>query len=151
MPEELAAALSDSELRAKLLELVGKDLLGPAGGASEEISERNVRDRYLVGVLAPQRQQGSESASTEPSKVAEDDDDEDVPQIPDELAEGGDDAGDDGKTDQDAPVAQAVLPSSIGFSFCVIGSTKAIEVEAEWGQYLREVSGSLTHPDTGQP
>ena len=28
-------------------------LLGPAGGPDEELTERNVRDRYLVGVLAP--------------------------------------------------------------------------------------------------
>jgi len=29
------------------------DLLGPAGGESEELTERTVRDRYIVGVLAP--------------------------------------------------------------------------------------------------
>jgi hypothetical protein len=151
VPEELTATISDSELRGKLLELVGNDLLGPAGGANEEISERNVRDRYLVGVLAPQRQAATDAGTTEPKRAADEDDDEDVPQILDELAEGGDDAGDDGKADQDAPVAQAVLPSSIGFSFCAVASTKAIAVEATWGQYLREISESLTHPDTGAP
>ena len=31
------------------------DLLGPAGGEDEELTERTVRDRYLVGVLAPSR------------------------------------------------------------------------------------------------
>ena len=35
--------------------MVVGDLLGPAGGESEELTERNVRDRYLVGVLAPDR------------------------------------------------------------------------------------------------
>ncbi len=112
MPEELTAALSDSELRGKLLELIGNDLLGPAGGAKEEISERNVRDRYLVGVLAPQKQHGADASSSEPAPAPADEEDEDVPQIPDELAEGGDDAGDDGKADQDVPVSQAALPSS---------------------------------------
>jgi hypothetical protein len=29
------------------------DLLGPAGGEDEELTERTVRDRYLVSVLAP--------------------------------------------------------------------------------------------------
>jgi len=33
--------------------MVVGDLLGPAGGENEELYERNVRDRYLVGVLAP--------------------------------------------------------------------------------------------------
>jgi hypothetical protein len=40
------------QLRAMLEEMVGSDLLGPAGGPEEEPTERNVRDRYLVGVLA---------------------------------------------------------------------------------------------------
>jgi len=35
-------------LRAKLEEMVANDLLGPAGGPNEELTERNVRDRYLV-------------------------------------------------------------------------------------------------------
>ena len=36
------------------------DLLGPAGGDAEELTERSVRDRYLVGVLAPSRGQEPE-------------------------------------------------------------------------------------------
>src|SRR5258708_3367874 len=47
---------SPVELRALLEEMVVGDLLGPAGGESEELTERNVRDRYLVGVLAPRPQ-----------------------------------------------------------------------------------------------
>lgn len=43
---------SQSQLRAELETMVLGDLLGPAGGESEELTERNVRDRYLVGVLA---------------------------------------------------------------------------------------------------
>lgn len=31
---------------------------GPAEGPDEELTERNVRDRYLVGILAPRRQPG---------------------------------------------------------------------------------------------
>src|SRR6266481_5861844 len=44
------------ELRALLEAMVVGDLLGPAGGPDEELTERNVRDRYLVGVLAPRPQ-----------------------------------------------------------------------------------------------
>ena len=33
------------------------DLLGPAGGPEEEVEEGSVRDRYLVGALAPSEQQ----------------------------------------------------------------------------------------------
>ena len=44
------------ELRAELEEMVCKDLLGPAGGPSEELDEANVRGRYVVGLLAPRGQ-----------------------------------------------------------------------------------------------
>ncbi len=46
---------SQHQLRAELETMVLGDLLGPAGGESEELTERTVRDRYLVGVLAPSR------------------------------------------------------------------------------------------------
>ena len=47
---------SPRELRAELEQIVVRDLLGPAGGPTEELDERSVRDRYLVGMLAPRGQ-----------------------------------------------------------------------------------------------
>jgi hypothetical protein len=59
------------------------DLLGPAGGEGEELTERTVRDRYLVGVLAPSRSSG---AAAKPA--VDEEEDEEIPLIPDELSEG---------------------------------------------------------------
>ena len=42
-----------------------RDLLGPAAGPDEELAERSVRERYLVGILAPSRK-GSDARSTVP-------------------------------------------------------------------------------------
>ena len=58
MTAVLADGLQDTQLRLKLFGMVVNDLLGPAGGPEEEITERNVHDRYLVGVLAPSRGSG---------------------------------------------------------------------------------------------
>ncbi len=124
---------SQHQLRAELEAKVLGDLLGPAGGDSEELVERTVRDRYLVGVLAPSR---SVNAATKPS-VDEEEDDE-ILVIPDELSEGGSDTADDGKADSDTPVIEAHLPSSFGLSFCVDGESKSIKVSAHWGHYKRE-------------
>lgn len=55
MPETLSTP-SPLQLRAELDKLVRQDLLGPAGGEREEIEERNVRGRYVVGMLAPKGQ-----------------------------------------------------------------------------------------------
>lgn len=129
-----ATTPSQHQIRAELEAMVLGDLLGPAGGESEELTERTVRDRYLVGVIAPSRSANAVARSA----VDEEDDDEEIPLIPDELSEGGSDTADDGKTDTDSPVTVAHLPSSFGMTFCVDGEAKSINVTGNWGQYKRE-------------
>jgi len=124
---------SQHQLRAELEAMVLGDLLGPASGEAEELTERTVRDRYLVGVLALSR---SANAAVKPA--VDEEEDEEIPLIPDELSEGGSDTADDGNTDADIPVVQAHLPSSFGMSFCVDGEAKSIKASAAWGQYKRE-------------
>ncbi len=48
---------SSMKIRDELEQIVLNDLLGPVGGPEEEIGEPSVRDRYLVGMLAPKRQE----------------------------------------------------------------------------------------------
>src|SRR6516225_307301 len=141
----LTAAPTPRQLRAMLEEMVVGDLLGPAGGPEEELTERNVRDRYLVGVLAPRSQ-----PQPTPAKV-EEDEDEETPALPDELSEGGADTVDDGTTDKDVPIVQAHLPSSFGLTFCVDKSAKALKVEVRWGQYKREKKEDQIDERTGRP
>ena len=123
---------SQHQLRAELEKMVLGDLLGPAGGEGEELTERTVRDRYLVGVMAPSRSAGAAAAAVD------EEEDEEIPLIPDELSEGGSDTADDGKTDADTPVTVAHLPSSFGMTFCVDVEAKSIQVTGSWGQYKRE-------------
>jgi hypothetical protein len=52
MPEQLSRP-SPMQFRAELEEMIRHDLLGPAGGPYEEVAERSVRGRYIVGLLAP--------------------------------------------------------------------------------------------------
>ncbi len=125
--------------------MVVGDLLGPAGGPDEELTERNVRDRYLVGVLAPRPQ-----PQPTPAKV-EEEDEEETPLLPDELSEGGADTVDDGATDKDVPIVQAHLPSSFGLTFRVDKSAKVLKVEVRWGQYKREKKEDQIDERTGRP
>jgi hypothetical protein len=131
---------SQHQLRAELEQSVLADLLGPSGGEDEEITERTVRDRYLVGVLAPSRGLNVERrSSTEKSSSSEiEEEDEETPSIPDELSDGGSDSADDGKTDADTPVTIAHLPSTLGMTFCVEGAASSFRVSGHWGQYKRE-------------
>ena len=116
MPNRLASAPSPKAIRDELMECVRKDLLGPACGPEEEVAEPRVRDRYLVGMLAPKKQ----------SVAAEEIDD---------LATGGDEDTQDGEPDPPGLKSNTMFPSSFGMTFCVDGSANALKVMARWGNY----------------
>jgi len=119
--------LSASALRDELERLVLQDLLGPAGGPEEEIDEGSVRDRYLVGALAPRDQQV-------------------LPEELDELAIPEEGSIEDGANDDAALQITSLYPSSIGMSFSVDGTATSLSVEASWGYYRREHSETLKTP-----
>ncbi len=120
---------SGLELRAKLEEMVRRDLLGPAGGPEEEIDETNVRSRYILGLLAPRGQSL-------------------LPDEQDDLPVDGAEDGQDGKTDTAVPQMASMLPSSIGLTFSVDGAGQsaaatALQITARWGYYRRTRSETL--------
>ncbi|NJO59285.1 MAG: helicase [Richelia sp. RM2_1_2] len=112
---------SPYEIRAKLEQAILADLLGPAGGENEEINESSVRDRYLVGLLAPQRQQVSLEQQ-------------------DELAVAGSGNTEEGTTESNTVSNETMFPSSLGMTFCVSNTATALQVNAGWGQYERTKS-----------
>ncbi|MDP9312271.1 MAG: hypothetical protein M3R24_15530 [Chloroflexota bacterium] len=128
----LLHAPSPSALRNELEHLVLADLLGPAGGEEEELTDRNVRDRYLVGMLAPRRQ----------GLVQEELDDLNVT---------GEDAPDDGPADLGTTQAASMFPSSFGFTCTVDSATQVLRIEAHWGRYTRVKSETLTTAQTDKP
>ncbi|MCI0391381.1 MAG: DISARM system helicase DrmA [Acidobacteria bacterium] len=116
---------SPMQIRAELEDLVLKDLLGPAGGLAEEVTEPSVRDRYLVGMLAPTQQDLS-------------------PEEFDELAEGGSGTLEDGTPEYTGPTAKTMFPSSFGMTFCIDTDVKEFQIIARWGHYARTHSETLT-------
>src|SRR5438445_8455679 len=118
---------SPTKIREELEQMVLNDLLGPVGGPEEEIDEQSVRDRYLVGMLAPKRQELS-------------------PEEFDELSEGGSGTVEEGSTDYSAPTTKTMFPSSFGMTFCVDLEAEALTITARWGSYTREPSETLTTP-----
>jgi hypothetical protein len=148
----------DVYVRELLQFAVMDDLLGPANGPNEQILDMSVRDRYLVGRLAPMdaREKGGEFGID----GSGDNDDE-----PEELvvkAQAGKndspinnvkpepDAGEE----IDAASNQSLIPSSMGFTFCVSGDEKSIELQASWGRYERfyehDQYKEHTDPETGE-
>ena len=119
------------------------DLLGPANGPVEEVVGMSVRDRYLVGKLAP-KDIGIVEGQPTGDEEREEPEDENLQEkgnpdhIPNKkkgsyrLAEKSEDEDDS----EQAPVL-SLVPSSIGFTFCLGGDVPEIEVEARWGRYER--------------
>jgi hypothetical protein len=146
----------------ELLQLaVMDDLLGPAGGPHERIVDMGVRDRYLVGKLAPREavQGGIEGLD---GPLANDDAEEPTvakaPGRHEPGAEFGTATGrvepeSDSADEIDAASNQSLVPSSLGMTFCVDGDVDQIEIEARWGRYERsdehEIFRTRKNKETG--
>lgn len=115
-----------SYIRTLLENAVKDDLLGPADGPDEEIVGMSVRDRYIIGRLAPKETHEEEfddyglaySSVSSAGASGRTDDDE---------SSGG----------RDVSTNQSLVPSSFGVTFCVNESVEKLLVDASWGRYIR--------------
>ena len=123
-----------SQIRAELEDLVLKDLLGPAGDPEEELGplEDRVRERYLVGMLAPKK-------STVRAESL------------DEIATAGTDSYDEGTTELTNAQSGSMLPSSLGMTFALAGDAEALRITVRWGAYSKIKSETETDKKTGEP
>lgn len=131
----------------ELLQLaVVDDLLGPAGGPHERIVDMSVRDRYLVGKLAPREDAAPGGIEGLEGPLAEDEVEEPADPIVPGQHEPGAEFGtatgrvepeSDSSDEIDATSNQSLVPSSFGMTFCVDGDAERIEVETRWGSYER--------------
>lgn len=110
-------ASDPASLRSELQDLTLAHLHGPEGGEDEELpGGTQVRDYYLVGMLAPQDAVTPKEASDSAA---------------DDSEEGEDDEPGAGPT---------LFPSSMGFTFAVDTGVDAVSVAASWGHYQRAKS-----------
>jgi hypothetical protein len=129
--------VSLASLRQEFDDMIRRDLLGPAGGEQEIITEQSVRNRYLLGMLAPLN-----ISETEDEPL-------------DELADDSEDNPEEGTAEPSTPAPKRnVTPSAMGFSFCLGSDEKEFHLQAGWGQYQREQDSDgksvwKRHPRTG--
>lgn len=121
MSTQSAQIVSGASLRQEFEDLIRRDLLGPAAGEEETITEQSVRNRYLLGMLAP-------------LNITETDE-----EPLDELADDTEDNPEEGTAEPSTPAPKRnATPSAMGLSFCCGVEETDIQVKARWGQYLRE-------------
>lgn len=150
--------INDEVYVRDLLQLaVVDDLLGPANGPHEQIVDMSVRDRYLVGRLAPMDTVDKLSGLG----VEGSGDDEVEPEL-EVKAKPDAKVGNDSNRIQDSESAdevdttnnQSIIPSSFGLTFCVSGEVKSLTVHPSWGRYERDYDHEeykeIRDPETGE-
>jgi hypothetical protein len=153
--DQVQLITNQSYLRELLQLAAVDDLLGPANGPFERILDMGVRDRYLVGKLAPRATEaGVEGLQGALAPEDADDEPDDMQVHTGHHESGAEFDGTDGHVDAEADAAdeidassnQSLAPSSFGMTFCVDGDAKQIEVEARWGRYVRVYEHEHTKP-----
>jgi hypothetical protein len=139
--------IGDQAYIRELLQLaVMDDLLGPANGPHEQILDMGVRDRYLVGKLAPREGDSGGIEGLDGPLATEAEEEPEALEVHHGRHEPGAefdsttgrvDAEADSADEIDASSNQSLIPSSFGMTFCVDGDIDRIDVEAKWGQYIR--------------
>jgi hypothetical protein len=174
IPAIKGESLPEQAYIRELLQLaVMDDLLGPASGPEEEIVGMSVRDRYLVGKLAPRTSAEEEGIEGLQGPSALDEEARGGPpadlmpfeevgsgrdkggrrRLPGEefaSAKGSTDPDDDESQAIDASKNQSVVPSSLGLTVCVDGDAQTLDLEARWGRYVRTTSEEQTD-ENGKP
>ncbi|MFA5679693.1 MAG: helicase, partial [Pseudomonas sp.] len=146
----------------ELLQLaVMDDLLGPAGGPHERIVDMGVRDRYLVGKLAPREAAQGGIEGLEGPLANEDAEEPTDPKAPGQHEPGAEFGTATGRVEPESDAAdeidaasnQSLVPSSLGMTFCVDGDAERIEIEVRWGRYERsdehEIFRTRKNKETG--
>lgn len=134
-------AKSGRDLRDEVEQLIRDDLIGPLGGAEEELLESSPVDRYLLGLLAPR----FKPERTPPKGSADKEDQDPIaadlqPEDPLANSSVSADSGWEGTTEDRPPAIDQSVPSAFGLTFCVTGDCDSLEVTAAWGAYSRVTS-----------
>lgn len=149
-------SLPEQNHMRRLLQLATKDdLLGPANGPYEEVVGMSVRDRYLVGKLAPKIPSEDELPPVAGESEIDDEEltgnDDHIPNSKKSSYNLAGDEEDEPEKELDASKNQSLVPSSLGFTFCLDGGEDEIELEVRWGRYQRGQSEDAVSEATGKP
>lgn len=132
---KLNSSTDAAEVRAKLVEALRLDLVGPWPGhvfASELLPETPTR-WYLTGYLVP------EAAPIQHKSDAE---------AKEEVDAGGEGGGTDDGGTPDKAAPPSMLPSSMGLSVLVPSGVQQLQTEVTWGDYhWEDPSKELTEPE----
>lgn len=108
-------------VRQEIIEMLKNDLLGP--GSAQEILNQNPRFEYVVGMLAPQTDEGDSNEQ----------------EVDEDASCEGDADYSAGAEDDNEPVSafRFKTPSSVGISFYLENTTRSFNLDVSWGDYTK--------------
>lgn len=115
-----------AKVRQEIINALRTDLMGPQ--SDDEVLDENPRSAYIVGMLASQAvDKGTATAGEQ--------------EVDADIAYGDSDDYTAGEDDDNEPIMTTSfkLPTSIGISFYIASSTKSINIDVSWGDYVRSV------------
>lgn len=115
-----------SEVRQEIINALRTDLMGPQ--SENEILDENPKSSYIIGMLASQTEEKEASTAGEQ-------------EVDSDIAYGDSEDYTAGEDDDNEPIMTTSfkLPTSIGISFYSASSTKTINIDVKWGDYVRSV------------
>lgn len=119
-----------AKVRQEIINALKTDLMGPQ--SANEILDENPKNSYIVGMLASQAiDKGNSTAGEQEVEV--------------DIAYGDSDDYTAGEDDDNEPIMTTSfkLPTSIGISFYIASSTKSINIDVTWGDYVRLIDKKI--------
>lgn len=115
-----------AKVRQKIINALRTDLMGPQ--SADEILDENPKSAYIIGMLASQAVDKNSSTAGEQ-------------EVDSDIAYGDSDDYTAGEDDDNEPIMTTSfkLPTSIGISFYIASSTKSINIDVKWGDYVRSI------------
>lgn len=113
-----------AKVRQEIINALRTDLMGPQ--SANEVLDENPKSAYIIGMLASQAvDKGIATAGEQEVDV--------------DIAYGDSDDYTAGEDDDNEPIMTTSfkLPTSIGISFYIASSTKSINIDVSWGDYVR--------------
>ena len=132
---------SSYAVRENLVDILQRELLGPAHGPEETLSF-SPRSQYLVGHIAPVKLVGSATAISDDSDAGDlvevRTDDDGVTEgrgVPAYAADDTEADAEDDDLEDRTPKQGLMIPASMGLRFQVLADLEAFRVVASWGTY----------------
>ena len=115
-----------AKVRQEIINALRTDLMGPQ--SADEILDENPKSAYIIGMLASQAVDKNSSTAGEQ-------------EVDSDIAYGDSDDYTAGEDDDNEPIMTTSfkLPTSIGISFYIASSTKSINIDVKWGDYVRSI------------